>query len=88
MRIENLKMVWLHEIAKEIANQIHTDPNDIAYAINCALTDRDDIVVEAYVPDDEDSMTLDYDIENELFYRIVMRECGLTYGDKFLVYTE
>ena len=88
MRIENLKMIWVYEVAKEIANQIHTDPNDIAYDIISSLSDRDDIVVEAYVPDDEDILTGDYDIENELFYRIVMRECGLTYGDKFLVYTE
>ena len=88
MRIENLKMVWVYEVAQEIAKKLGTNAPSIAYDIISSLSDRDDIVVEAYVPDDEDILTGDYDIENELFYRIVMRECGLTYGDKFLVYTE
>ena len=88
MRIENLKMVWVYEVAQEIAKKLGTDTPTIAYDIISSLSDRDGIVVEAYVPDDEDILTGDYDIENELFYRIVMRECGLTYGDKFLVYIE
>ena len=41
--------------------------------------------MRAYIPEDEDSLILNYTIETQKFFELVMEATGLSYDDNFLV---
>ena len=82
-----MPMIWVSEVAKEIAEQLNVGKYGVIGDIVGNLTDRNDLIIWTEVPDEE-SLINDYDIETCMFFKIVMRELHLDHGDKFLVYTD
>lgn len=42
-------------------------------------------IMRAYIPEDEDSLILNYTIETHQFFELVMKATGLSYDEDFLV---
>lgn len=98
LKVKSIPMIDAHEAAEEIADILNFSNKDkatyykaistIYFDICQMLTDRDDMIAKAYLPEDEDSCIDDYDIECETFFRLVKQATGLNWGDEFLANLE
>ena len=90
LKVEMRPMVSVRQAAHEIAVWLRVeDKESIVFEDICScLTDTDSQIVAAYLPEDEDELVLNYDIECEKFFRMVKDATGLLWGGKFLANLE
>lgn len=79
-------MVNTHEAAAVIAKELGREDDECNIWLDIAdcLTDTDSEIVVAYLPDDEESLVLDYDLECQKFFQMVREATGLLWGGCFL----
>ena len=91
MKIERYPLVSLYEISGIIAHRYMShglNEQALAYRIYLdmlrEMTDTCGSIIRYYIPDKESYME-DYTIEFQIMFDIVMENCGLSWGDCFLV---
>jgi len=91
MKIERYPLVSLYEISGVIAHHymLHgLDEQALTYRIYrdmlTEMTDTGGTIIRYYIPDNELYLN-DYTIEFQIMFDIVMKNCGLSWGDCFLV---
>lgn len=91
MKIERYPLVSLYEISDIIAERymLHgLDKQALAHRIYwdmlTGITNTDDTIIRYYIPDKESYMK-DYTVEFQIMFDIVMKNCGLSWGDCFLI---
>lgn len=91
MKIERYPLVSLYEIAAIIAHRYmfhglneQTLTCQIYRDMLTAMTDTYGPIIRYYIPDNESYMD-DYTIEFQIMFDIIMKNCGLSWGDCFLV---
>ena len=90
MKIERYPLVSLYEIANMMAKRmLHgLDEQALTYRIYrdmlTEMTDTGGTIIRYYIPD-EKSYLEDYTVEFKIMFDIVMKNCGLSWGDCFLI---
>lgn len=86
LKVEMRPMINVHDAAEEIAKWLGHPENESIIFMDIAetLTDTDSQIVRAYLPDDEESCVIDYDIECQKFFEMVKEATGLLWGGCFL----
>ena len=91
MKIERYPLVSLYEIAAIMAHRymLHgLDEQALAQRIYLdmrkEMTDTVDTIIRYYIPKKE-SYLEDYTVEFKIMFDIVMKNCGLSWGDCFLI---
>lgn len=91
MKIERYPLVSLYEISGIIARRYMLHGLDeqaltsrIYWDMLTGMTDTHDTIIRYYIPDKESYMG-DYTVEFQIMFDIVMKNCGLSWGDCFLV---
>ena len=91
MKIERYPLVSLYEISGIIAHRYMLYGLDeqaltqrIYLDMRREMTDTVDTIIRYYIPD-EKSYLEDYTVEFKIMFDIVMENCGLSWGDCFLV---
>lgn len=91
MKIERYPLVSLYEIAAIIAHRYMLHGLDeqalthrIYWDMLTGMTDTDDTIIRYSIPDKESYME-DYTVEFQIMFDIVMKNCGLSWGDCFLI---
>ena len=91
MKIERYPLVSLYEIAAIMAHRYMLHGLDeqaltsqIYRDMLTEMTDTCGPIIRYYIPDKESYME-DYTIEFQIMFDIVMKNCGLSWGDCFLV---
>ena len=91
MKIEHFPLVSLYEISGIIAQHYMLHGLDeqalthrIYWDILTGLTDTDDTIIRYCIPDKE-SYLEDYTVEFQIMFDIIMKNCGLSWGDWFLI---
>ena len=90
LKVEMRPMVSVRQAAEQIAQWLHNpDAESVIFMDICeCLTDTDSQIVRAYLPEDEDSCVIDYDIECQKFFELVKESTGLLWGGEFLANLE
>lgn len=91
MKIEHYPLVSLYEISDIIAERYlfhgldkQALTSQIYLDMLRGMTDTDDTIIRYYIPDKESYME-DYTVEFQIMFDIIMENCGLSWGDCFLV---
>lgn len=91
MKIERYPLVSLYEISGIIVHRYMLYGLDeqaltqrIYLDMRREMTDTVDTIIRYYIPDKESYME-DYTVEFQIMFDIVMKNCGLSWGDCFLV---
>ena len=91
MKIERYPLVSLHEISGMIAQRYMFHGLDaqaltdrIYLDMLREMTDTVDTIIRYYIPKKE-SYLEDYTVEFKIMFDIVMKNCGLSWGDCFLI---
>lgn len=92
MNIERYPLVSLYEISGMIAQRymLHGfDKQALTYRIYrdmlTEMTNTNETIIRYYIPNNKESYWDDYTIEFCIMFDIVMKNCGLSWGDCFLV---
>lgn len=87
LKVKNLPMIKAHEAATTIARWLkNPQAESIIFEDICdSLAYNGSDIMRAYIPEDEDSLILNYTIETQKFFELVMEATGLSYDDNFLV---
>ena len=91
MKIERYPLVSLHEISSMIAQRYALNGIDekmlthqVYWGLMTGMTDKDANIIRYYIPDEE-SYWDDFTVEFRIMFDIVMENCGLSWGDCFLI---
>lgn len=91
MKIEHFPLVSLYEISGIIAERymFHgLDAQALTHQIYCdmlrEMTDTIDTIIRYHIPSKESYME-DYTVEFQIMFDIIMKNCGLSWGDWFLI---
>ena len=92
MKIERYPLVSLYEISGMIAQRYALNGIDeqmlthqVYWSLMKEMTDTDTFIIRYYIPDNEESYWDDFTVEFRIMFDIVMENCGLSWGDCFLV---
>lgn len=92
MKIERYPLVSLYEISGIIAhNYMFHGLNEQALThqiyrdMLTEMTDTCGPIIRYYIPDNKESYWDDFTVEFQIMFSIVMKKCGLSWGDCFLV---
>ena len=83
MAVKECKVVDAYSIINEIAKNLNVDNRKVWRHVINGLFDEPGNLQWHSIPDEE--KILDMTIEYEQFYKILMRETGLTYGDTMII---
>lgn len=83
MVVKECKVVNAYPIINEIAKNLNVENRKIWRHVINGLFDEPGNLQWHSIPDEEE--ILDMTIEYEQFYKILMRETGLTYGDTMII---
>ena len=93
MKIEHYPLVSLYEISSMIAQRYGFNEPDKQMLITrqvylnllTEITDTDAAIIRYYIPDDEESYWDEFTVEFRIMFDIIMKNCGLSWGDCFLI---
>lgn len=91
MKIEHYPLVSLYEISNIIARRYMLHGLDeqaltrrIYLDMLTGMTDTNETIIRYHIPPKESYMG-DYTVEFQIMFDIVMKSCGLSWGDCFLI---